>query len=142
MEEVWSQAHGPDALVHCAHTPTAVGTLPTYAHTHTPNGAVELCGIMRITAVRCCSSHTSLPLSGMGRAFLAWIQKCTKKITPMKKQPDNFLHSAEISQTHLRSDMRNFGHFISEIVRAVASSRAGASFRPSEAFSIWRASRI
>jgi hypothetical protein len=27
------------------------------------------------------------------------IQKCTKKITPMKKQPDDFLRSTEISQT-------------------------------------------
>jgi len=47
---------------------------------------------MLLTLLICASSQQWVSIFG-------WIQKWTKKITPGKKQPDNFLHSAEISQT-------------------------------------------
>ena len=58
-----------------------------------------LCRGVRLTAVRGCSLLTSVLLSGSERAFLAWIQKCTKKIKAVKKWPDTSLRSTEISQT-------------------------------------------
>ena len=80
-----------------------------------------MCRIMRLIAVR----HHSLRERV---CIFVWIQKCTKKITatrddpqgaPVKKRPDACLLSAqrmtlrapEISQTRWRSDMRNFGRF-------------------------------
>jgi hypothetical protein len=40
-------------------------------------------------------------LSEEGVSIFGWMPTAvgTKKITPVKKQPDDFLHSAEISQT-------------------------------------------
>ena len=55
--------------------------------------------------------------------IFVWIQKCTKKITAVKKRPDACLLSAEISQTRWRSNTRNFGRFASIGVRAAVSSR-------------------
>jgi hypothetical protein len=40
-------------------------------------------------------------------------QKCTKKVKAVKKWLDALLRSTEISQTHSRSNMRNFGCFAS-----------------------------
>ena len=79
-------------------------------------GLAKLCRIVRLIAVRC------RPLREWVCIFV-WIQKCTKKITAVKKRPDAYLLSAEISQTRWRSDMRNFGRFASTGVRAAVSSR-------------------
>ena len=63
------------------------------------------------------------------------IQKRTKKIKAVKKRPDACLRSTEISQTHWRSSMRNFGRFAPTGVRAAVSSRPeGSSLRPRKAF--------
>jgi hypothetical protein len=47
---------------------------------------------MLLTSGTCASFEVRTCIFGL-------IQKCTKKIKAVKKKPDNFLHSAEISQT-------------------------------------------
>ena len=74
------------------------------------------CRIIRLIAVR----HRSLRVRV---CIFVWTQKCTKKITAVKKRPNACLLSAEISQTRWRSNTRNFGRFVSTGVRAAVSSR-------------------
>ncbi len=85
--------------------------------------AGNLCRVMRLTAGRQYSLREFLLHLRSGCAFLAGSKNARKKIAAVKKRPDAPRCSTEISQTHYRSDMRNFGRFALGSVRAAISSR-------------------
>jgi len=76
------------------------------------DGPGDLCGIMRMTALRCSSLRRFAPLFRMGTCIFGWIQNAQKRSRQVKKMPDlrnrRFLLSgrAEILQTLPTGNLR------------------------------------